>query len=84
MELPKITVVTEQEQSRVYASLLLSFSTDPLLRWLWPEAGDYVTCSPAFLKKHFVQKYKKIRFMFSKLWMSITPLSPAGTCQLLA
>ena len=48
MEIPKITVVTEQERSRVFASLLLSFSTDPLSRWLWPEAGDYVNCTPAF------------------------------------
>jgi GNAT superfamily N-acetyltransferase len=48
MEIPKITVVTEQERSRVFASLLLSFSTDPLLRWLWPEALDYMNCTPAF------------------------------------
>lgn len=48
MERPKVTVVTEQERSRVFASILLSFSTDPLLRWLWPQASDYLNCSPAF------------------------------------
>ena len=48
MDIPKLTVVTEQGRSRVLSTFLLSFSTDFLMRWFYPDANDYVNCIPGF------------------------------------
>lgn len=48
MYIPKHMVVKEQERARVFSTLLLSFSTDSLLRWFCPDANDYVNCIPGF------------------------------------
>jgi hypothetical protein len=48
MSMPKIVIASEEERERISSTLILSFSTDPMLRWLWPEANDYAKCIPGF------------------------------------
>lgn len=44
----KINTDTEIKQS--LDTLTLAFSTDPLFRWLFPEADTYINCFPTFIK----------------------------------
>ena len=37
------------ERSNAYATLVLAFVTDPAIRWLYPDAQQYVTHFPRFL-----------------------------------
>jgi GNAT superfamily N-acetyltransferase len=48
MNLPDIAVVKETERAQVMSSMMLGFSADPLVRWFYPEADDYVNSIPVF------------------------------------
>jgi ribosomal protein S18 acetylase RimI-like enzyme len=41
--------VGDDEQSRALDTLVLAFSADPVIRWLYPEARQYLTHFPGFL-----------------------------------
>ena len=41
--------VNEQEQQRVIATVVSAFVSDPVERWLWPDAWEYLTHFPAFV-----------------------------------
>jgi GNAT superfamily N-acetyltransferase len=41
--------VGESEHARVLATLILAFAADPVERWLYPEAEQYLACFPQFL-----------------------------------
>ena len=42
MQQPRIEIIAEADRGRALDTLLLGFSTDPLTRWLCPEAGTYL------------------------------------------
>jgi ribosomal protein S18 acetylase RimI-like enzyme len=44
-----ITPVTDGERDIAVASVVLAFSSDPLVRWIWPDARDYLTHMPALI-----------------------------------
>ena len=44
----RISIATEADREQILATLLLGFSADPIERWLWPEAKDYLNCMPLF------------------------------------
>jgi GNAT superfamily N-acetyltransferase len=48
MHTPEISVVSQAERERVMATIMLGFSTDPLVRWFYPQAEEYVNSIPAF------------------------------------
>ncbi len=48
MDIPKVNLASKQDKQRLLATVLLGFSTDPFVRWFWPEASDYINCTPAF------------------------------------
>jgi GNAT superfamily N-acetyltransferase len=48
MSIPSISSASEQDRQRLVSTIITGFSTDPLLRWLWPEAIDYLKCAPFF------------------------------------
>lgn len=50
MEQPAIRVVDETEAPRAVSVQLMAFSSDPLVRWLWPEPHEYVRHFPAFVR----------------------------------
>jgi ribosomal protein S18 acetylase RimI-like enzyme len=41
--------VNEQDQQRVIATVVAAFISDPVERWLWPEAQQYLTHFPHFV-----------------------------------
>lgn len=41
--------VRDEERDRAIATLLLAFSADPVMRWLYPEPARYVTAFPELL-----------------------------------
>lgn len=45
-----IKISTEVESSRAISSLVLGFSTDPIFRWLYPEAQNYLTNFPTIVQ----------------------------------
>jgi GNAT superfamily N-acetyltransferase len=45
----QIVAVRESEQRRAWDTLVAAFAADPVERWLYPEAHQYVTHFPAFL-----------------------------------
>jgi ribosomal protein S18 acetylase RimI-like enzyme len=42
---PVIHTVREDERSRVFAAMATAFSADPLMRWMFPEAADFVAAA---------------------------------------
>ena len=47
MDIPEITIVKEADRQRAIDTVLLGFSTDPFLRWLYPSADLYLKAGPA-------------------------------------
>ncbi len=45
----QIAVVRESEERRALDTLVVAFAADPVERWLYPEAHQYLTHFPAFL-----------------------------------
>jgi ribosomal protein S18 acetylase RimI-like enzyme len=50
MGLTKIRTVDQAEQARATSIQLMAFSSDPIMRWLWPEPDAYVRHFPALLR----------------------------------
>jgi GNAT superfamily N-acetyltransferase len=48
MDVPTIEIASKADHDRAIATLLLGFSSDPLTRWFWPEAKDYLQSAPVF------------------------------------
>ena len=48
LDLPTIKIAGKADHDRAIATLLLGFSSDPLTRWFWPEANDYLLSAPVF------------------------------------
>jgi hypothetical protein len=45
----ELTPIDPAERARAYATLVLAFVTDPAVRWLYPDADQYLTHFPRFL-----------------------------------
>ncbi|HEY3923401.1 MAG TPA: GNAT family N-acetyltransferase [Acidothermaceae bacterium] len=45
----ELTPIDPAERARSYATLVLAFVTDPAIRWLYPDADQYLTHFPRFL-----------------------------------
>lgn len=48
MGLPTIHVGTNADKERVFQTITLGFSADPVGRWMWPEAQSYLNYMPKF------------------------------------
>ncbi len=48
MSLPKIITVDKKDADRALRTITLGFSTDPVQRWIWPEASVYLNAKPRF------------------------------------
>ncbi len=49
MVAPQILPVRKSERDKALDTLVVAFAADPVERWLYPEAHDYLTQFPAFL-----------------------------------
>ena len=45
---PEVRVAEESDRERALHSLALGFSSDPLVRWLWPDPSIYMQVAEAF------------------------------------
>ena len=50
MDRPEIRVVDQGEATRALSVQVMAFSSDPIMRWLWPEPHNYVSHYPAFVR----------------------------------
>ncbi len=50
MSLPAIDTVSESDQDRAIQTIALGFSTDPVQRWIWPEASVFLSAKPRFVR----------------------------------
>ena len=57
MDIPKIVKSPEADLERVKAVLTLGFSSDALLRWVFPDASSYLKCFDAWM-----EEFSKIAF----------------------
>lgn len=48
MNPPNIGTAKTSERERVIATVQMGFSSDPLTRWFWPEANQYLASAPLF------------------------------------
>ena len=48
MSLPTITAAKADDRARVFHTVTLGFSADPIARWIWPDANVYLTHMPKF------------------------------------
>jgi GNAT superfamily N-acetyltransferase len=46
MDIQTIALATEDDRNKLFATIMLSFSNDPVTRWLMPSAHSYVTHAP--------------------------------------
>lgn len=50
MDQPQIRIVDRAEAPRAGSVQVMAFSSDPIMRWFWPEPHDYVRHFPTFLR----------------------------------
>ena len=50
MAIPQIRSASESERQRVVQAIVLGFVSDPLARWFWPQAGQYLDAMPALIE----------------------------------
>lgn len=48
MNIPTINVISETDRDKAIHTTMLGFSTDPFLRWMYPNASSYLNAGPAF------------------------------------
>ena len=52
MPVEPITRIPASERRSADATLTIAFSGDPIMRWLYPEAGDYLAKFPGFVEAY--------------------------------
>lgn len=80
-ELPDVKTATRAQEQQLIDTLVLAFSSDPVIRWFYPNPHDYLQSFPEFVRsyggKAFDQKtaYYVQNFSAASLWLppDITP-----------
>jgi len=50
MNHPEIRVVDPAEGPRAVSAQMLAFTSDPIMRWMWPEPHEYLRHFPALVR----------------------------------
>jgi ribosomal protein S18 acetylase RimI-like enzyme len=48
VEVPKVRTATTADQNSAVDTVVLAFAADPIARWCWPDAHQYLTVMPRF------------------------------------
>jgi ribosomal protein S18 acetylase RimI-like enzyme len=48
VEVPKVKTATTADQDSAVDTVVLAFAADPVARWCWPDAHQYLTAMPRF------------------------------------
>nr|VFK38365.1 MAG: Acetyltransferase (GNAT) domain-containing protein [Candidatus Kentron sp. SD]VFK43533.1 MAG: Acetyltransferase (GNAT) domain-containing protein [Candidatus Kentron sp. SD]VFK79587.1 MAG: Acetyltransferase (GNAT) domain-containing protein [Candidatus Kentron sp. SD] len=59
MTMTSIKTTTDTDVPRAIAVMVLAFSADPLIRWIYPEPHAYLTCFPNFVRKFAGKAFEK-------------------------
>jgi ribosomal protein S18 acetylase RimI-like enzyme len=46
----KVRTMTPDDEKRAIATIVLGFSRDPMTRWVWPQAHQYLAVMPRFVR----------------------------------
>jgi ribosomal protein S18 acetylase RimI-like enzyme len=46
----KVRTMTPDDEKRAIATIVLGFSGDPMTRWVWPQAHQYLAAMPRFVR----------------------------------
>jgi hypothetical protein len=68
VRLTEIRIVDQAEQARATSIQLMAFSSDPVMRWLWPEPDAYVRHFPAFVRGFGGRAFEKGTAQDSYAW----------------
>ncbi len=49
MSLPNVITVDKADKERAIQTVALGFSTDPVQRWIWPDAASFLASKPRFI-----------------------------------
>lgn len=75
MKSPTVTVMTPADEDQAIATVLLAFAADPMARWTWPNAHQYLAAMPrmirAFASKAFTvgSAFRTDGFAGAALWL---------------
>lgn len=47
---PRVTVMTSADEDRAMQTILLAFAADPMARWTWPQANQYLSAMPRMIR----------------------------------
>jgi hypothetical protein len=47
MNIPNVTIAGHDDHDRAISAVTMSFTTDPLARWIWSEPKQYLSSAPA-------------------------------------
>ncbi len=50
MKSPTVTVMTSADEDAAIATIVLAFAGDPMARWTWPEAHQYLAAMPRMIR----------------------------------
>ena len=73
-----IQTATETETSSIIAILVLAFSTDPVLRWMYPYPSDYLRHFPDFAKVFASKAFAQRTAYYGPDWAGTALWLPPG------
>lgn len=50
MKSPTVTVMTSSDEDHAIATVVLAFAADPMARWTWPHAHQYLAAMPQMIR----------------------------------
>lgn len=50
MQIPAVRTITQTDEVRAIDTIVLAFAADPVARWCWPDAHQYLMSMPAFTR----------------------------------
>ena len=50
MQSPKARTVTQADEASAIDTVVLAFAADPMTRWTWPDAHEYLTSMPSMVR----------------------------------
>lgn len=65
---PKVTAAQAAEREKLIQAITLGFSSDPMCRWVWPEAKTYLEAMPRFVAS-FESAYYVDGYKAAALWL---------------
>ena len=53
----EVVTAAMSDRVSVVTTIVLAFSTDPMARWCWPDAGEYLATMPLFIERSVAGRF---------------------------